>query len=141
MGIRREGRELALKYIYQIELGVTFEDKALAQIDMEKHSKKVKSFAKDRIIGVLKNRDEIDEIARKHLKNWKLERLNETDKSILRLAIFEMKFDPSVPEKVAINEAVELAKRYGSIESGKFLNGVLDAIMHDKEIKTVKKVE
>lgn len=138
MGIRREGRQLALKYIYQIDLGVNFEDKALAQIELEKYSKKVKFFAKERILGLYKNKDAVDEIARKHLKNWKLERLNETDKSILRLAIYEMKFDPSIPEKVALNEALELAKKFGSEESSKFLNGVLDAVMHDKSIKTSK---
>lgn len=138
MGIRREGRQLVLKYIYQIDLGVNFEDKALSQLEMEKCSKKVKSFAKDRLLGLLENKDKVDDIAKKHLKNWKLERLNETDKSILRLAIYEMKFDPAIPEKVALNEALELAKKFGSEESSRFLNGVLDAVMHDKSIKTSK---
>lgn len=135
MGIRREGRQLALKYIYQIDLGVNFEDKALAQLEQEKYSKKVKSFAKERLVGLFRNKDAVDVIAKKHLKNWKLERLNETDKSILRLAIYEMKFDPNIPEKVALNEALELAKKFGSEESSKFLNGVLDAVMHDRWIK------
>lgn len=134
MGIRREGRQLALKYIYQIDLGVNFEEKALVQLEQERCSNKVKSFAKERVIGLYQNRDEIDKIARKHLKRWSLERLNQADKSILRLAIFEMKFDPNIPEKVAINEALELAKIYGSEESSKFLNGVLDAILHDNTI-------
>ncbi len=138
MGIRREGRELALKYIYQIDLGVNFEERALAQLDNEKHSKKVKAFAKDRLLGLYNQKDSIDAIARKHLTNWTLERLNQTDRSILRLAIFEMKFDPNVPEKVALNEALELAKRFGSDESSKFLNGVLDAIMHDDSVKIPK---
>ena len=138
MGIRREGRELALKYIYQIDLGVNFEERALAQLDTEKHSKKVKAFAKDRLLGLYNSKDQIDAIARKHLTNWTLERLNQTDRSILRLAIFEMKFDPNVPEKVALNEALELAKRFGSDESSKFLNGVLDAIMHDDSVKIPK---
>lgn len=140
MGIRREGRELALKYIYQIDLGVNFEERALAQLDTEKHSKKVKAFARDRLLGLYNQKDPIDAIARKHLTNWTLERLNQTDRSILRLAIFEMKFDPNVPEKVALNEALELAKRFGSDESSKFLNGVLDAIMHDDSVKIPKTV-
>lgn len=138
MGIRREGRELALKYIYQIDLGVNFEEKALAQLDLEKYSKKVKAFAKERILGLFNNKDAVDDLAKKHLKNWKLERLNETDKSILRLAIYEMKFDPNIPEKVALNEALELAKKFGSEESSKFLNGVLDAVMHDRSTKSKK---
>ncbi len=138
MGIRREGRELALKYIYQIDLGVNFEEKALAQLDLEKYSKKVKAFAKERILGLFNNKDAVDDLAKKHLKNWKLERLNETDKSILRLAIYEMKFDPNIPEKVALNEALELAKKFGSEESSKFLNGVLDAVMHDRSTKPKK---
>ncbi|MCX7829628.1 MAG: transcription antitermination factor NusB [Acidobacteria bacterium] len=136
MGIRREGRQLALKYIYQIDLGVNFEEKALAQIDLEKFSKKVKTFAKERLQGLFKNKEAVDNLAKKHLKNWKLERLNETDKSILRLAIYEMKFDPNIPEKVALNEALELAKKFGTEESSKFLNGVLDAVMHDKSLKS-----
>ncbi|HNQ78548.1 MAG TPA: transcription antitermination factor NusB [Acidobacteriota bacterium] len=140
MGIRREGRELALKYIYQIDLGVNFEERALAQLDTEKHSKKVKAFAKDRLLGLYNSKDQIDAIARKHLTNWTLERLNQTDRSILRLAVFEMKFDPGVPEKVALNEALELAKRFGSDESSKFLNGVLDAIMHDDSFKIPKNI-
>ena len=140
MGIRREGRELALKYIYQIDLGVNFEERALAQLDTEKHSKKVKAFAKDRLLGLYNSKDQIDAIARKHLTNWTLERLNQTDRSILRLAVFEMKFDPGVPEKVALNEALELAKRFGSEESSKFLNGVLDAIMHDDSFKIPKNI-
>lgn len=140
MGIRREGRELALKYIYQIDLGVNFEERALAQLDTEKHSKKVKAFAKDRLLGLYNSKDQIDAIARKHLTNWTLERLNQTDRSILRLAVFEMKFDPGIPEKVALNEALELAKRFGSDESSKFLNGVLDAIMHDDSFKIPKNI-
>jgi len=140
MGIRREGRELALKYIYQIDLGVNFEEKAIAQLDTERHSKKVKAFAKDRLMGLYNEKESIDSIARKHLTNWSLERLNQTDRSILRLAIFEMKFDPNIPEKVALNEALELAKRFGSDESSKFLNGVLDAIMHDDSVQAPKSV-
>jgi len=140
MGIRREGRELALKYIYQIDLGVNFEERAVAQLEKEKASKKVKAFAKDRLLGLYNSKDEIDALARKHLTNWSLERLNQTDRSILRLAIFEMKFDPDMPEKVALNEALELAKRFGSDESSKFLNGVLDAIMHDVSVQTPKSV-
>jgi transcription antitermination protein NusB len=140
MGIRREGRELALKFIYQIDLGVNFEEKALAQLEIEKHSKKVKAFARERLLGVYTKRDEIDEVARRHLKNWSLERLNQTDRSILRLAVFEMKYDPNIPEKVALNEALELAKRFGSEESSKFLNGVLDAIMHDTSVQIIKSV-
>lgn len=140
MGIRREGRELALKYIYQIDLGVNFEERAIAQLETEKHSKKVKAFAKDRLLGLYNLKDSVDAMARKHLTNWSLERLNQTDRSILRLAIFEMKFDPGVPEKVALNEALELAKRFGSDESSKFLNGVLDAIMHDDSVKIPKTI-
>lgn len=140
MGIRREGRELALKYIYQIDMGVNFEEKALAQLDLEKYSKKVKAFARDRLMGLYLKKDDVDSIAKKHLKNWSLERLNQTDRSILRLAVFEMKFDSNVPQKVALNEALELAKRFGSEESSKFLNGVLDAILRDENYPAAKNI-
>jgi len=72
MGIRREGRQLALRYIYQIDLGVNFEEKALAQLEQEKSSKKVKTFAKERLLGLYNNRDEIDDILRRHLKTGAL---------------------------------------------------------------------
>jgi N utilization substance protein B len=129
MGIRREGRELALDYIYQLDLGVEDLASVLPLLDRERRgSKRVREFARALIQGVWSHREEIDGLLRRHLLHWKLERLTRTDRGLLRLAAYEMVFDPDVPSKVAINEAVDIGKKYGGEESGKFLNGVLDAI-------------
>ncbi len=133
MGIRREARELALTYLYQIDLGVENMESATMRIDGEhKKSARVKNFAKHIVLGVWRFRKEIDELISRHLLRWKPERLTRTDRALLRMAVYEMKFDTDVPSKVAINEAVEIGKKFGGNESGRFLNGVLDAIFHSK---------
>ncbi|MEJ2367711.1 MAG: transcription antitermination factor NusB [Acidobacteriota bacterium] len=134
MGIRREGRELALTYLYQLDLGVeNIKDiEALIEHHERSSSAKVRMFAVNRIAGIWKNLAEIDTLISAHLHHWKLERLARTDRGLLRLAVYEMRFDPEVPEKVAINEALEIGRKFGGEESSRFLNGVLDAVLHDK---------
>jgi N utilization substance protein B len=131
MGIRREGRELALTYLYQLDLGVEDISSVTAQLEADRGaSAKVRRFAQALVKGVHANQLKVDEIISRHLMHWKLERLTRTDRGLLRMAVFEMKFNPDVPEKVAINEAVEIGKKFGGEESSRFLNGVLDAILH-----------
>ncbi len=132
MGIRREGRELALTYLYQLDLEVERPEEIGAAIDRDHaSSERVRRFAKERVAGVWRNLKEIDETIVKHLHHWKLERLARTDRGLLRLAVYEMRFDPDVPAKVALNEALEIGRKFGGEESSRFLNGVLDAILHD----------
>lgn len=88
----------------------------------------VKSFASALVGGVSDNLKFIDEIISKYAKNWQIERMAKTDKNILRIATFELLFSKDIPLKVAINEAIDIAKRYGDDESGKFVNGILDKI-------------
>ena len=131
MGVRREGRELALTYLYQLDLGVEDINSVAAAIEQDKRgSARVRSFARSLVQGVWRQGAEIDELISAHLMHWKLERLTRTDRGLLRMAVYEMKFDPDVPAKVAINEGVEIGKKFGGEESGRFLNGVLDAILH-----------
>ncbi len=85
-------------------------------------------FSKHLIDGVLKNKKEIDELIRKYATEWPIEQITIIDRNILRIGIYELKFDPEIPSKVAINEAIEVAKTYGGESSGKFVNGVLGAI-------------
>jgi len=92
-------------------------------------------FAKHLIEGVTKNIKEIDEAIRKYATEWPLEQITIIDRNILRLGIFELKYDPDIPSKVAINEAIEVAKTYGGESSGKFVNGVLGAIYKEMEGK------
>jgi transcription antitermination protein NusB len=133
MGIRREGRELALTYLYQIDLGVEDLASVKAQLATDRRaSVRVRKFAEALVEGVWEHRVAVDELIVRHLQHWKLERLTRTDRGLLRLGVYEMRFDPEVPDKVAINEAVEIGKKFGGDESGKFINGVLDAVLHDR---------
>jgi len=131
MGIRREGRELALTFLYQMDLGVEDLASVLAEIASDRHSStRVRKFAATLVEGVWSRRAEVDDLISRHLQHWKIERLTRTDRGLLRMGVYEMRFDPEVPEKVAINEAVEIGKKFGGDESGKFINGVLDAVLH-----------
>ncbi len=94
-------------------------------------SEAVMSFALRLVDHYMQDRDAIDEELGKATANWSIERMASLDRDILRLAVAEIKHDPEVPVEVAINEAVELAKKYGSEESGKFVNGVLGAVAKD----------
>ncbi len=132
--IRSKGREMALQILYQSEWG-TFEDieeaieEYLNGLGPEKVSLNHPSvkFAKKQLKGVLEHKDELDKIIQKFLKGWKLNRLASVDRNILRLGLYELLKCSDIPAKVAINEAVELAKKFGSDESSSFVNGVLDA--------------
>ena len=90
-----------------------------------------KQFSSDIINGIIDHLKEIDEIIVKYAPNWPLEKITVMDRNILRIGIWEMKFNPEVPPKVAINEAIELAKSYGGPASGKFVNGVLGSLYKD----------
>ncbi|MCX6746310.1 MAG: transcription antitermination factor NusB [Candidatus Parcubacteria bacterium] len=90
-------------------------------------------FTKHLVEGVMKNIKEIDELIRKYATEWPLEQITIIDRNILRLGIFELKYDPDIPSKVAINEAIEVAKTFGGESSGKFVNGVLGAIYKEIE--------
>lgn len=131
MGIRRQGRELALTYLYQLDLGVERPETLDEAIDRDGMcSRKVRDFAKNRARGVWANLQQIDALLSANLEHWKLDRLTREDRGLLRLGAFEIAFDPEVPPKVAINEAVEIGRKFGGESSAKFVNGVLDAILH-----------
>jgi len=88
------------------------------------------SFAKDLVKGIVKHKEEIAEIMQKHAPEWPIERIAPIDRAILEIGIYEIKYSGDVPPIVAINEAVEIAKSYGDMNSAKFINGVLSAVMH-----------
>lgn len=104
-----------------------------------------KGFAKELVDGVLKHQKDIDATITKYAPAWPLPQITIVDRNILRIGVFELKYSDSVPSKVAINEAIELAKTYGGESSGKFVNGVLGAIFKDMiaagNIKEVDKQE
>ena len=132
---RTQARETALKILYQAEMTRRPIDKAIenfwaeeGEIDTE-----VQEFANYIAAGVIKNLAVIDEKIVEYATNWQIKRMAVIDRNILRMGLFELQYADNIPPKVAINEAVELAKRYGDLESSKFVNGILDKI-HKKEI-------
>jgi N utilization substance protein B len=134
---RRKGREIALQILYQKETAQIPIHEAISNYKNYFGVKddEILDFAQELALGVDENIEFIDNIIKKYIpSSWPLERLNLTDKNILRLAIYEMFFRPDIPEIVSINEAIELAKLYGTDDSPAFINGVLDNI-YKKEIK------
>ncbi len=133
---RSLSREHALKILYQLE--ITHRELPLLLSEYWKYEElqdeEVKVYTNELVSGVVKNLNTIDEKVSKYATNWQLKRMAIIDRNVLRLGLYEMKFSAAdMPPKVAINEAIELAKKYGDMDSGKFVNGILDKI-HKKEI-------
>ncbi len=131
MGVRRRGRELALQLLYQRELaGGEVETLAASSADLQEVPVAAREFACVLLRGVLAHLGEIDSELQGQADNWRIERMAAVDRNILRLAMFELLHEPDTPASVVIDEAIELAKRYGSERSSQFVNGVLDAFAH-----------
>ena len=154
MGKRREARERAVQFLFQHDLNPPeqlsaaleqfWETQRAAAIAEEKGTANwgqpvelapptadeaaVRLFADPLIQGTLEHRDEADAIIRKHATNWDLHRIAAVDRNILRLAIYEMLHREDIPPVVSINEAVDIAKKFSTQDSGKFVNGILDKI-------------
>ena len=135
MANRRKGRELALQALYQIDLLRSFDEASLDSFFESFYSKESRDdFSLEVIRGVLLNIKELDELIEKYSENWKLARMPIVDRNILRMAIFELLHKEDIPVKVTMNEAIEIGKKFGSENTGSFVNGILDKIA-----KTVKK--
>jgi N utilization substance protein B len=129
LGARRRGREIAMQILYQLEANPLDTREVLESFwEHGAASGQVREFTTRIVEGVLQHREEIDRLIRKHSEHWRLERINRVDKSILRMGVFELLFCDDIPVKVALNEAVDLGKKYGTEESGSFINGILDKI-------------
>jgi N utilization substance protein B len=126
---RRELREIAFQTIYQVDVGKNEVNTAIRErfIDTVVNDKD-QVFCRNLIMGTLEKLPEIDAIIEKYAIDWKVERMLSVDRNILRLAVYEMHFSDT-PAKVALNEALELAKIFGSVESPKFINGILGQII------------
>ena len=128
-GARRRARALALQALYEIDSVGHDVDGVLSHLlDETKLSEENSAFVRELVIGVVRDKEKIDLDIQRFAPAWPVEQLAVVDRNILRLAIFEILLDNKVPVKVAINEAVELAKLFGSDNSPKFVNGVLGAI-------------
>ena len=130
MGKRREGREAAVQFLFQCDANpeALSENRDVFWGLCDKSGAGVRQFAEALVAGVLEHRDEIDQRIKVCVANYELNRIAMVDRNILRLAIYEMLYCDETPPVVSINEAIEIAKRYGSEESGRFVNGVLDRI-------------
>lgn len=125
---RRKARENAIKMLYQLEMsGYSVEDCIKIYWDGHEENDEVKEYANYIVRGVNANINEIDEKIQSLSKNWQLSRMHKVDKAIIRLGAFELLFVEDVPFKVAIDEAVELAKKFGTEDSKRFVNGILDS--------------
>jgi N utilization substance protein B len=154
MGKRREARERAIQFLFQHDLSPVedlpaalerfWESQRAAAIAEEKGAATwgqpvdaapptsedlaIREFADPLIRGTIEHRDEADEVIKKHAKNWELHRIAAVDRNILRLAIYEMLHRDDIPPVVSINEAVDIAKKFSTQDSGKFVNGILDKV-------------
>jgi len=153
MGVRREARERAIQFLYQHDLNAPADldgalehfwrsQQAAAQDDKKTpgpgeatelppptaHEAAVRLFADPLIRGALEHRDESDALIQKFAQNWSLQRIAVVDRNVLRLAIYEMFHREDIPPVVSINEAVDIAKKFSTQDSGKFVNGLLDRV-------------
>jgi N utilization substance protein B len=154
MGKRREARERAVQFLFQYDvnppakldeaLDAFWESQRTVTIEADKgaatwgqpveppppnaEETSVRRFADPLIRGVIEHRDECDDRIRKHAKNWDLHRMATVDRNVLRLAIYEMLHRQDIPPVVSINEAVDVAKKFSTQDSGKFVNGILDKV-------------
>ena len=132
MGTRRKSRELALQALFQEELagraGLLDFEEFCAHFQV---NKKAIPYAHKLLNGVHEKRKAINQLISRYAENWRLERMSAIDRNILRLAVFELQYQDDVPTSVAINEAVEIAKRFSSDDSGPVINGILDGMARD----------
>ncbi len=128
-GARRKARAIALKALYEIDSAGHKAEEAVERLLADAGlSEENCAFVHELVSGVIKNRQELDQNIKKFATAWPIEQLAVVDRNILRLAIFELLIDNKMPVKVAINEAVELAKSFGGDNSARFVNGVLSSV-------------
>lgn len=132
MGQRREAREAAVSILYSIDIcGLSREEANLSFWRDKDAPQAVREFARYLTDGAEQNLPKIDEIISRHAENWELKRMASIDRAVLRMATFELLSQPDTPVNVIIDEAIEIAKRYSTADSGKFVNGVLDKIKEE----------
>jgi len=131
VGTRRKSREIAIQILYQLEINeADIEDAVETYWDAYKPSRDLKDFSSHILHGVFRHRKDIDTVIGKTSNHWSLRRMPAVDRSILRAAIFEILYCPDIPLKVSIDEAIELAKKFGTEKSSSFVNGILDKVAH-----------
>jgi len=128
---RTKAREFALQILYQVEISKNGLQNCLNDFWKNREcttNDAIREFTESLVRGICDRREEIDKVITKATENWQLSRMAAVDRNILRMASYELLFMPDIPPKVSINEAIDIAKKYGDQDSSKFVNGVLDKI-------------
>ncbi len=127
---RTLSREIALKILYANDISKEPVDECCRKFwkETSRVEDSVKEFSEYLVNGVNSRKDEVDAVITRYAENWEIGRMATIDRNVLRIASFELLFAEEIPPKVAINEAIEMAKKYGDKDSGKFVNGILDKI-------------
>ncbi len=137
MGVRRKARELALQFLFSHDFGADEVDPVRAAEELERFAghfgagRRPLSYARSLVLGICGRREAIDRLIAARSHNWRLERMSPVDRNILRIAAYEMAHCDDVPASVAINEALEIAKRYSTDDAVPFINGILDGVRAD----------
>jgi len=142
MGIRRTAREAALQFLFQDDFVLhklqpckDLDDRFAVFCGLYQVNKKARPYMLTLLRGIMEQCGPVDLLIEGNAKNWRLDRIAATDRNLMRIAVYEMIYCDDVPAQVAINEALEIAKRFGSDESPAFINGVLDGVKNDMNRK------
>jgi N utilization substance protein B len=129
MGARRKSRELVLQVLFHMDIQKSYEPE-MSELFCQVFppGQKSKAFFCRLLDGVLAQKSAIDHLIERHSSNWTLSRMAAVDRNLLRIAVYELLFCEDIPQKVSINEAIDLGKKFGTDESGAFINGILDSI-------------
>lgn len=133
MGARRKARELALQMLFENDVSGTEPAEMFDRsTDLAKSPENVGSFTKRLVSGTLGHREALDKIISKQAEHWRLSRMPIVDRNILRLALYELLYEPDTPRPVVIDEALEIAKRFSTPQSSQFINGILDGVLKSR---------
>jgi len=140
MGARRKARECALQMLFSYDVARPPVEDLLDGYwgELAEAAEDVRHFANELVVGTVQNLEEIDERIRVRTEHWRIPRMAIVDRNLLRMAVFEFLFQPATPKTVAINEALEIARRFSTSEATQFVNGILDAIKRDLDGEPVE---
>lgn len=131
---RTKGREYALQILYQADSTDIGPLEAMESFwENFSAEEEIRTFTEDLVRGVTEHLADLDELIEKTSINWRLDRMPRVDRNVLRIAVYELRFAPDIPVPVVINEAIEIGKRFGSEDSGAFINGILDRVAQELE--------
>lgn len=144
MGNRRKARELAMQALFYMDMRQNDTIEIIDRFCQNfKPDEKVTPFFNELLHGVIRAKSQIDKVIERFSSNWKIGRMSCVDRNIIRIAVYEMLFCSDIPSKVSINEAIDVGKKFGTEDSGAFINGILDSIrvaMEKQEIGTETKI-